>query len=505
MKDLAREKMWAAERWISWMRIAALGVATAHPAVFGATGSRSVTLSAFLVVAWVYAIWSVLWRPERRIAFLGSAWFATIADAAFITCYVLITGGTQSPWYPHYYIALAMVAYRFGPDETLGGVALFSLAHLLLAFVERSAVGIESATLVDVGFRVILLGLLASVMAPLAGETIAQTRSRIVARDLAGRAEATTAQLRALLMDVGAGIVVLDDAGRVEFANVEAQRLLGSSVEEGADAERVFAAFAETSPVSRLTLSMTSQVLPLASSGGYARVTSSRYGGGHGRVVAIEDVTEEVRAERELRAARFRAEEAERRRIAGELHDEVGEVLTGLHLALDRMAAGASGSADGGSSAEELVDRLMQRVQSLSVDLRPPVLDDLGLLPALVTLVDRFRVQSGISVNLTHRGLGKRLPADVEIAAYRVVQEALTNIARHSGAGSASVRVEVSRGTVILEIEDDGCGLGPGVPRGAGSGLAGMRERVSLLDGSVSVEAASPPRTGTRIRVEIPV
>lgn len=200
-------------------------------------------------------------------------------------------------------------------------------------------------------------------------------------------------------------------------------------------------------------------------------------------------------------------QEAERRKIALELHDEIGQVLTGLKLSLDigsRLPAHEVGASL--DQARALVNDLMARVRKLSLDLRPAMLDDLGLLPTLLWHIEHYTAQTQVRVNFKHSGLEKRrFPPEVETAAYRLVQEALTNVARHANAPEATVRLSTHRQTLLIEVEDFGSGFDVESVLTASetSGLAGMRERVVLLDGQLTVE--SWPGSGTRLTAELSI
>ena len=198
-------------------------------------------------------------------------------------------------------------------------------------------------------------------------------------------------------------------------------------------------------------------------------------------------------------------QEAERRNIALELHDEVGQVLTGLKLTLE-MGARLPADEIGASldQARTLVNDLMARVRKLSLDLRPAMLDDLGLLPTLLWHIEHYTAQTQVRVRFKHSGLEKRrFKPEVETAAYRVVQEALTNVARHAHIEEATVRISTHKQTLLIEVEDQGRGFDVEAVLAASetSGLAGMRERAILLDGRLSVE--SNPGSGTRLTAEL--
>ena len=147
---------------------------------------------------------------------------------------------------------------------------------------------------------------------------------------------------------------------------------------------------------------------------------------------------------------------------------------------------------------------LMTRVRELSLSLRPPVLDDMGLLAGLVALFDRYRAQTHIDVVFNHHGLEGRLPMEIETAAFRIVQAALTNVARHANADKVMVRIRVMPDTLLGLVADDGCGFdAPAAMQQATGGLSGMKERAALLGGWLWVE--SSPGKGTRIMMALPL
>jgi signal transduction histidine kinase len=199
------------------------------------------------------------------------------------------------------------------------------------------------------------------------------------------------------------------------------------------------------------------------------------------------------------------AQELERRRLAHELHDETGQALTSILLGLkplEEALADHPARAALGELREQVVSAL-QDVRRLAVELRPAVLDDFGLVPALERLIDAFAEQSDIRVDF-HSALGeRRLPSDVETALYRVVQESLTNIVKHANARSISVSIVRRESGVAAVIEDDGAGFDQRTVRAECIGLLGMRERLALLDGRLEVE--SRPGAGTTVVAEVPL
>jgi len=208
-------------------------------------------------------------------------------------------------------------------------------------------------------------------------------------------------------------------------------------------------------------------------------------------------------------ASLLRAAELERGRIARELHDETGQVLTAITFELaelERSLAGAGISTDGVDRARELTGRALESIRATARGLRPAVLDDLGLLPALRTLGEDFAGHAGVAVDLDAAPLPGPLAPEVEVAVYRVFQEALTNVARHAGATRVDARLSAEGADLLLVIEDDGRGfrLEPGAVPGAGhAGLVGMRERVVGAGGRFRIDSA--PGRGVRLEVRLPL
>jgi PAS domain S-box-containing protein len=198
-------------------------------------------------------------------------------------------------------------------------------------------------------------------------------------------------------------------------------------------------------------------------------------------------------------------QEAERRYIARELHDEIGQSLTGVKLALESLMHLPADNirADIQKVQKSVID-LMANVRNISFDLRPSMLDDLGLLPALLWHFKRYTSQTNIRVEFKQSGLDMRFRPEVETVTYRVIQEALTNTARYAGVNEARVMI-VADENMMIYIEDKGNGFDPetiGINRET-AGIEGMRERVSLLGGHLTIESSSG--AGTRLTAEIPL
>jgi signal transduction histidine kinase len=230
----------------------------------------------------------------------------------------------------------------------------------------------------------------------------------------------------------------------------------------------------------------------------------------------VQDVTERKLAEQELRASRAQlralaaylqsVREEERAHIARELHDEIGAGLTAIKLALERSASDQSaGAATDPARALALANELIGRVRDLSLELRPAMLDDLGVVAALRWHFKRYTDQFQIAVDFKDLGLSdRRFSAETETAVYRIVQEALTNVARHAQINKVAVQIDVDYDLLRVRIKDEGTGFDPdSLPAERSGGLTGMRERAIMLGGRLWLESAAG--LGTMLRAEIPL
>jgi len=205
-------------------------------------------------------------------------------------------------------------------------------------------------------------------------------------------------------------------------------------------------------------------------------------------------------------------QEQEKRNLASELHDEIGQSLTSLHLNLEIIARTKPEAWNTQQDMREQLERanqttvhLLERVREISLDLRPAMLDDLGLIPALLAFFERYSAQTQIQVHLKHNGVERRFTPKVETAVFRIIQEALTNVSRHTQSTQIAVRLWADSKFLRLQVEDDGAGFNPqlAMQQSLTSGLSGMTERAVSCGGSLEIE--SEPGQGTCLSAEFPL
>jgi len=201
----------------------------------------------------------------------------------------------------------------------------------------------------------------------------------------------------------------------------------------------------------------------------------------------------------------------ERRRIARELHDSAGQTLTVLGMSLAQLVQRAEVTAPElakeGKQIEEIVQQLHREIRTTSYLLHPPLLNECGLASALNWYVEGLSRRSGIAIKLNIADDVGRLPSDMELALFRLVQECLTNIHRHSGSKTASIQVRMETGNVRMEISDEGKGIAPErlqeiQSTGSGVGIRGMQERLRQFEGTMTIESNG---SGTRVVASVPI
>jgi PAS domain S-box-containing protein len=333
---------------------------------------------------------------------------------------------------------------------------------------------------------------------------------------------ASEARYRSVFDSASDGFLVMNSEGRIIDANRAAAamhgysaeglrgRLLGELIAPGATTQtlEVLRILAEHGPV-RLELQDVRRdgtTLDVEMRGG-----QMVYDGVPAVLAIITDVTERrLAVQRHAMLARkvLVAQEEERARIARELHDELGQLLTALRLELDwvrkRGSKPGQESPVGFGAAFELVEKAAAELRRICRGLRPPLLDDLGVDPAVRLLVNEFKERTGIAVSLEVRTVdgAEAVPAEMALCVYRILQESLTNISRHAGASRADVKLSCSADGLLLVVSDDGKGFNPD-HTGAGAGVAGMRERANLVNGNLTI--TSERGKGTRVEFRAPL
>ena len=349
------------------------------------------------------------------------------------------------------------------------------------------------------------------------------------------RTEASQAQLDSIVDSAMDAIITVDEAQNIVLFNRAAEQVFGAprAAMLGTPLDRLLPArfrgahrghveaFGRTGVTSRRMGDVTTlwalrpesgEEFPIEASISQTAEDGKRY-----YTVILRDITRRKQAEdalrqsqrelRELSARVLEAREEEKAHIARELHDELGQLLTALKMDLGWLRERTPVEVETHSRMKEmseLLDRTVSATRRISADLRPMMLDDLGLADAAAWLVDDFAKRSGVASRIEVADDLPELSKAVATAVYRAIQESLTNIARHAGAGNAWVRVAVEDGALQVEVEDDGRGIAPAdLAKARSLGLRGMRERITFLGGSLEIGRA--PRGGTRVRLRVPV
>lgn len=342
-------------------------------------------------------------------------------------------------------------------------------------------------------------------------------------------------RLEDVFVSVAEGIVSVDEDYRIVLFNPAAEQIFGRSKEEmlrqplgllvperfRAQHESHIRTFAATEQTKR-SMGRYGQIYGLRANGEEFPIeaTISQTATGRNRLftVILRDISERLRMEQALRdyteqlrrlsRRLFEAEESERRRLARELHDRIGQNVTALTLNLNmvRGALPADHLQKIGinlDDCETLLYSTGQLVRDIMADLRPPGLDQLGLLAALTEHARQVAARSGISATVSGTEIAPRLPPEAEITLFRIAQEALLNVAKHARATEAAIALEAGPDKVIMTLSDNGCGFDAAAELSRASaslGLVSMRERAESIGGRLRVESA--PGRGTRVIVE---
>jgi PAS domain S-box-containing protein len=359
----------------------------------------------------------------------------------------------------------------------------------------------------------------------------------VLAQDVTERRRAAeslrraNATLETIFNAAPVAIVAADMEGRVTTWNAAAERMFGwtaaeaigspdpTAPPEGLDdfhemVRRVVATHAPQASLLRLQHRKSGERMIASIS---AAALRSVHGVATGYLAIIEDVTERERAraaiqdytERLTRLSRqlLEAQEFERRRIARELHDEIGQSLSLLNLHLQQaQRSGVSERPEALAHVQAGIGRLLHDVRQLCFQLRPALLDDLGLLPALLAHVERFNEQQRVRCLLQHEGInGRRFSAAAETAVFRIVQEALTNVVRHADTDNVRVTIWADEELLQVRVMDQGRGfqLEQALNSGSSSGLAGMHERAQLAGANLKITTA--PSAGACVTLEFPL
>lgn len=222
--------------------------------------------------------------------------------------------------------------------------------------------------------------------------------------------------------------------------------------------------------------------------------TPSQLPGSPGEIERVQSLT--------LRLVQL--QEEERRHLASELHDELGQILTGLKLLVESAARKLPKVSREIEEAGGLINGMLARVREMSISLRPPMLEDVGIAPSLQWHAERFGRQIGMRIGVTTRGDARRLDADLELAVFRIAQEAITNVARHAPDAEVSISIDFTPSALTVSIGDDGVGFDLSSAEAEHSGgLSGMRERARMHGGSLTI--ASSTGAGTAVIAQFPL
>lgn len=427
--------------------------------------------------------------------------------------------------------------YNLPTFSTEGALDVLHALHLDIPFIIVSGcIGEEKAVaLMKAGAHDFVMKDNLARLAPALERELREAEMRAERTQTQERLEANEQFLRAMTAALGEGVLVQDRTGRLVYMNPEAERLLGWSLNELAPLD-LHDTLHPPEGVSGHHSKDACPILNVANVGGVYRsyddvfvckdgemlpvayVTTAMYEHEEvtGVVTVFKDIAARKQMEQELQDSRTQlrslsmfqqtAREEERKHIARELHDELGQALTALKIDLDWLVARRWADdpqvGDKLDAMNGILEKTVESVRRIAEDLRPGMLDDLGLAASVEWLAHQFQQRSGIACDLTMNRDEFELADNASICVFRIVQEMLTNVARHAGASRVQVELRQDDGNVHVVVQDNGCGFVVGKVKKRSFGLLGIRERVSMLGGSLDLSSA--PGEGTTIQVTVP-
>jgi PAS domain S-box-containing protein len=325
------------------------------------------------------------------------------------------------------------------------------------------------------------------------------------------------------------GVLIVDGNGRIYMANPALLQLLGAKEEETLlgltlsdivmpEYQNAVAFHLQNAILSHQPFRMEAEWLKVSGETVHVEMIIGHFDweGTPTAQLVVHDITERKQMENKLKERNeelfklsrqlVAVQEAERQHLARELHDEVGQSLTGLKLLLDMSKTLPADQAFANlNEAQQLVDTLAEQVRELSLNLRPAMLDKVGLLPVLNWHIQRYQAQTNIRVTFNYEGIDQRFDENLETAAYRIIQEALTNVARHANVSKVNVSIKADPEALYITVADKGRGfnLHDVLATNATGGLFGMQERTRLLGGELNINTA--PGKGTTLTAVLPL
>jgi PAS domain S-box-containing protein len=420
------------------------------------------------------------------------------------------------------------------PHADLSVERLLIFAGPVLALGLFTAVLAATAALFDWHRSEMLIAATAVGLPFLAASLALLYRQSAVRRDARHALHNAEARVGAIIETAMDAIITVNEAQRVVLFNAAAEKVFGYSRDAvlGQSLDRLLPQrlrsghgsqmrrFGETGTTARRMGDKT-VLMGLRADGGEfpieASISHLEQDGHRLYTVILRDVTERVRADdalrhsreelQELAAAAHSVREQEKGRIARELHDELGQGLTALKMDIawlaERLSPGEQAQHDKLAGMQAMLDGTVAATRRISADLRPLILDDLGLVPAAEWLAQNFTQRTGVPCEFAAEIDDLPLEHNSATAVFRMLQESLTNIARHAGATQVEVTLEREEDSVLLTVRDNGRGFAAGDPRKPGSyGLLGLKERTYLLGGRL--EISSSPGEGTTVKLRIP-